>query len=106
MLAATSEIVTALKGAEFDVLIDDRDQRPGFKFKDADLIGIPLRVVIGERGLKDGNIEVKWRHEAAAHTVPAEDAGRAIVGELREAMAKLAEEAEARKLKRAGAIAK
>jgi prolyl-tRNA synthetase len=106
VLAATSEIVAALKGAGFDVLIDDRDQRPGFKFKDADLIGIPLRVVVGERGLKDGNIEVKWRHEAAAHTVPAEGAGEAIVGELREALAKLAEEAEARKQKRAGAVVK
>ena len=39
---------------------------PGVKFKDADLIGIPLRVVIGERGLKEGTIEVKWRTEAAA----------------------------------------
>jgi prolyl-tRNA synthetase len=106
VLAATSEIVAALKAADFDVLIDDRDQRPGFKFKDADLIGIPLRVVIGERGLKDGNIEVKWRHEAEAHTVPAEGACEAIVGELLEAFAKLADEAEARKAKRAEAVVK
>jgi prolyl-tRNA synthetase len=106
VVAATAEIVSALKAADFDVLIDDRDQRPGFKFKDADLIGIPLRVVIGERGLKDGNIEVKWRHEASAHTVPAEGAGEAIVGELREALARLGEEAESRKEKRAGAVAK
>ena len=53
-----------LEAAGVDVLIDDRDQRPGVKFKDVDLIGIPLRVVIGERGLKEGTIEVKWRHRA------------------------------------------
>jgi prolyl-tRNA synthetase len=103
IVAATAEIVAALKDAGFDVLIDDRDQRPGFKFKDADLIGIPYRVVVGERGLKDGAIEVKWRHESAARTVPAEGAGEAIVGEIREAMARLADEAKSRKAKRSGA---
>ncbi len=51
----------SLSAAGLDVLIDDRDQRPGFKFKDADLIGIPLRVVVGERGLKEGTVEIKWR---------------------------------------------
>ena len=50
-----------LAAAGIDVLLDDRDQRPGVKFKDADLIGIPLRVVIGERGLKQGQLELKWR---------------------------------------------
>jgi prolyl-tRNA synthetase len=104
VLASTEEIRAALVGAGFDVLIDDRDQRPGFKFKDADLIGVPLRVVIGERGLKDGKIEVKWRTDAEAHTVPADGAGPAIVGELREALAKLKSEAEARKAKRAEAV--
>ena len=47
------------RGGGIDVLTDDRDQRPGVKFKDADLIGIPLRVVIGDRGLKDGEIEAQ-----------------------------------------------
>lgn len=64
------------------MLVDDRDQRPGFKFKDADLIGIPLRVVIGDRGLKEGKIEVKWRHESEAFTVPADDAASAVVNKL------------------------
>jgi hypothetical protein len=44
--------------------MDDRDQRPGFKFKDADLIGIPLRITIGGKGLAEGIAEVKWRTEA------------------------------------------
>ena len=71
-----------LEAAGLDVLIDDRDQRPGVKFKDADLIGIPLRVVIGERGLKEGTIEVKWRHEPAAQHVAAATAAEAILAEL------------------------
>ena len=62
------EIADSAAGVE--VLTDDRDQRPGVKFKDADLIGIPLRVVVGERGLKDGTIELKWRTEAAARQIP------------------------------------
>ena len=72
----------SLEAAGYDVLVDDRDQRPGVKFKDADLIGIPLRVVISERGLKDGTIEVKWRTDAAAHNVSAATAGEAILAEL------------------------
>ena len=50
-----------LAAAGIDVLLDDRDCRAGVKFKDADLIGVPLRVVIGDRGLKEGKLEVKWR---------------------------------------------
>lgn len=52
-----------LKQADVEVLMDDRDARPGVKFKDADLIGIPLRIVIGQRGLDAGELEIKWRHE-------------------------------------------
>ncbi|MCH8830994.1 MAG: proline--tRNA ligase, partial [Planctomycetes bacterium] len=52
-----------LSEAGVDVLFDDRPARPGFKFKDADLVGIPLRIVIGGRGLKEGIVEVKWRRE-------------------------------------------
>jgi prolyl-tRNA synthetase len=52
-----------LTGAGFDVLLDDRDLRPGAKFKDAELIGVPLRITLGERNLKDGNCEVYFRLE-------------------------------------------
>ena len=83
----TAELLeTKLQAAGFDVLVDDRDQRPGVKFKDADLIGIPLRIVIGDRGLKEGNIEVKWRSEATAHTVPVASAFEAIRDELQGAL--------------------
>jgi prolyl-tRNA synthetase len=72
----------SLSAAGIDVLTDDRDQRPGVKFKDADLIGIPLRVVVGERGLKDGTIELKWRHEAGPKNIPAASAAEAILAEI------------------------
>jgi prolyl-tRNA synthetase len=73
---------SALASAGLDVLVDDRDQRPGFKFKDADLVGIPLRVVIGERGLKDGKIEIKWRNQSEARQIPAAIAVEAILREI------------------------
>ena len=57
-----------------DVLLDDRDARAGFKFKDADLIGIPLRIVIGGKGLKEGVVEVRWRTDAQAVKVPIAEA--------------------------------
>jgi len=76
------ELESSLTAAGLDVLVDDRDQRPGFKFKDADLIGIPLRVVVGERGLKDGTIEIKWRSESEAKHIPAASAARAIITEV------------------------
>jgi len=50
-----------LQKAGFSLLYDDRDTRAGVKFKDADLIGLPLRIVLGERGLEEGNLEVKLR---------------------------------------------
>jgi prolyl-tRNA synthetase len=80
----------ALTGAGVEVLTDDRDQRPGVKFKDADLIGVPLRVVVGERGLKDGTIELKWRTEAAARQIPAATAAELILAELAAARERLA----------------
>jgi prolyl-tRNA synthetase len=76
------ELEKSLTAAGLDVLVDDRDQRPGFKFKDADLIGIPLRVVVGERGLKDGTIELKWRDRSEARQIPAATAAQAIVTEV------------------------
>jgi prolyl-tRNA synthetase len=56
-----------------DVLLDDRDERPGVKFKDCDLIGIPLRVTIGERNLKEGLVEIKLRSEKESQKIPKEN---------------------------------
>ncbi len=74
-----------LQSAGVEVLMDDRDQRPGFKFKDADLIGIPLRVVVGERGLKEGQLEIKWRTESEASMLPLDGAVAKLAGMVREA---------------------
>ncbi|MGQ0635297.1 MAG: proline--tRNA ligase [Planctomycetaceae bacterium] len=63
-----------LQQAGIDVLMDDRDARAGFKFKDADLIGIPLRIVIGGKGLKEGQVELKWRWEPQATKAPVAEA--------------------------------
>lgn len=60
---AAETLYGELRTAGLDVLLDDRPQRPGFKFADADLIGIPHRVVIAERGLKEGKLEYKARRE-------------------------------------------
>jgi len=80
VVAEAERIYGELAAAGADVLIDDRDTRPGVKFKDADLIGIPLRVVVGERGLRDGNVEIKRRTDAKASAVPA---GQAVAEALR-----------------------
>jgi prolyl-tRNA synthetase len=58
---AASAIADALEQAGIEVLLDDRDERPGVKFNDADLIGIPYRVTVGPKGLRDGKVEVTRR---------------------------------------------
>ncbi len=70
-----------LSAAGIDVLLDDRDARAGVKFKDADLIGIPLRVVIGPRGLKQGQLEIKWRWEKEPRMIDRDGAAE-LVAEL------------------------
>ncbi len=56
-----------------EVLFDDRDERPGVKFKDADLIGLPLRLTVGERSLKNGGVELKPRNSKESVIVPVDD---------------------------------
>lgn len=66
---AALRLYEELHAAGVEVLLDDRDDRPGVKFKDADLLGIPLRVTIGQRGLDKGSIEIKRRTDEAAEEV-------------------------------------
>jgi prolyl-tRNA synthetase len=68
-----------------DVLVDDRAERPGVKFKDADLIGIPLRLTVGGRGLKEGVFELKWRDRKDVVKVPLAEAGAQIAAAVAEA---------------------
>ncbi len=62
-----------LESAGMEVLLDDRGERPGVMFADLELIGIPHRVTVGERGLKDGKLEYQSRRDSAATAVPAPD---------------------------------
>jgi prolyl-tRNA synthetase len=60
---AAEQVCAALAATGADVLYDDREERPGVKFKDANLIGIPIRIAVGKRGLADGKLEWKLRSE-------------------------------------------
>ena len=64
------------------MLLDDRDARPGVKFADAELIGIPHRIVIGDRGLSAGNLEYRHRRETESTEIPAADPVRYIQHKL------------------------
>ncbi|MBE7413939.1 MAG: proline--tRNA ligase [Deltaproteobacteria bacterium] len=69
----TAEALYERLSSELEVLLDDRDERAGVKFKDADLIGIPVRVVVGERNLKQGKVELKVRKTGETKLVGIEE---------------------------------
>ena len=79
---ATTRLYAELKAAGVDVLLDDRNERPGVKFKDSDLLGIPVRVVLGEKNLATGQIELKRRTDEKATLVPVD----AAMAEIKKAM--------------------
>jgi prolyl-tRNA synthetase len=70
---AADSIYGTLTEAGYEVLLDDRDERPGVMFADMELIGIPHRIVVGERGLKDKVIEYQGRRDKEARKVPVDD---------------------------------
>ncbi|MGB0129450.1 MAG: proline--tRNA ligase [Rhodocyclaceae bacterium] len=67
---SADKLFDELKASGVDVLLDDRDERPGVMFADAELIGIPHRIVVGDRGLKEGVVEYQGRRDSAATRVP------------------------------------
>ncbi|HBI82518.1 MAG TPA: proline--tRNA ligase [Alcaligenaceae bacterium] len=79
----SEKIYNALKAAGVDVILDDRDQRPGIMFAEWELIGVPVRITVGDRGLKDGIVEVLLRKETEAARVSLSDC-------INETLAKLA----------------
>jgi prolyl-tRNA synthetase len=85
-MKVAEELVGKLEAAGIEVLFDDRDERPGVKFKDHDLIGNPVRVAVGGKGLKEGIVEVKLRTEPkeATRKVPVADAAPAVITLVRE----------------------
>jgi prolyl-tRNA synthetase len=79
---AAEKLYAELSAEGIDVLIDDRDERPGVMFADLELIGIPHRLVIGERGLKDGMVEYKGRTDTEAKQLPLQDALKFVQSRL------------------------
>ena len=88
MMDLAKKLAAAAESAGAEVLIDDRAERPGVKFKDADLIGIPLRLTIGSKGLKDGIIELKWRSQKDVEKIPVTEAEARVAAAVAEAKAK------------------
>ena len=82
VVKVSDELEAALEAKGIDVIVDDRADRPGVKFKDADLIGFTVRVVVGAKGLANGGVEVKMRSEDKSKTrvVKPEEAAAAIEG--------------------------
>ena len=79
---AADKLYSDLQRLRVDVLLDDRDERPGVKFKDADLIGIPLRVTIGAKGLQKGTVELRSRRDGKTDEVPLLDAASKIAASV------------------------
>jgi len=79
----SEDLYRILRSANIDVLIDDRDARAGVKFKDADLIGIPTHIIIGEKNLRDGFIEVKDRRTRESSRVKIEEAAAYITDHVK-----------------------
>ena len=77
---AAERLAAALAQAGVALLYDDRDERAGVKFNDADLIGAPLRVAVGDRGLRAGTVEVKPRGEAEVQMVPLDELVAFVLG--------------------------
>ena len=80
--AAAQQLHDELAALGIDVVLDDRGERPGAMFADWELIGVPHRVVLSDRGLKAGTVEVQGRREAAATTVPLAEAVAFVKGRL------------------------
>ncbi|MBI4938308.1 MAG: proline--tRNA ligase, partial [Nitrosomonadales bacterium] len=79
---AAEKIYAELAAAGVEVLLDDRDERPGVMFADLELIGVPHRIVIGERGLKEGTVEYKGRRDLEAQPIPLQDIAKLVQSRL------------------------
>jgi prolyl-tRNA synthetase len=89
--AAAARLYADLSAQGVEVFFDDRDERAGVKFKDADIIGLPLRVTVSERSLKNGGAELKRRTSKDSAVVPLDEVGEKLrleIGELHAALAK------------------
>jgi prolyl-tRNA synthetase len=83
--AESERVYGELKERKIDVFFDDRDERAGVKFKDADLLGFPIRINVGGRSLKEGKIEISHRRDSKAEPLLKEQAVEAVVAGVRQA---------------------
>jgi prolyl-tRNA synthetase len=82
--SATEALYEALSSQGINVAMDDRKERPGVKFADCELIGVPLRVTIGERSLADGVLEIQGRRDSEATLVAIAEAAEHIIKRIRD----------------------
>jgi prolyl-tRNA synthetase len=80
-VAAATKITDELAAAGVDVLFDDREGRPGVKFADADLVGMPMQVIVGSKGIAKGIVERKWRATGDRDELPLETAVATIAAD-------------------------
>ena len=81
--AATDSVIASLEKAGIDYLWDDRDERPGVKFKDADLLGFPWRITIGAKSVAKGGVEVKCRRTGGMEMIPSAEVGAWVQNKLK-----------------------
>jgi prolyl-tRNA synthetase len=86
-MAAAEEIYRALRDDGVDVMLDDRDERPGVKFNDAELIGFPLRITVGPRGLSSGQVELTNRATGETEIVPMAEVAAVVAAQVASAKA-------------------
>jgi prolyl-tRNA synthetase len=89
--AAADNLYAELLAAGVDVVLDDRGERPGAMFADWELIGVPFRIVVGERGLKDAQVEFQGRLDTEAQLVPLAKIKEHIITTLSAAKNKIAQ---------------
>jgi len=93
-----NNLYAALENTGFEVLYDDRDESPGVKFNDADLIGIPVRLTISERSLKKGGVELKLRRGTELAIIPLNEVSQRVEAEISILEAEIAKKVDERKL--------
>ena len=88
---AAEKLYQDLQAAGVEVLLDDRDERPGSKFKDADLIGIPYRVTVGKTWEKEGKVELRARHDGTTTLLPYDEAASTVTTMIRDELRAIAQ---------------
>jgi prolyl-tRNA synthetase len=86
-----NQIYRELEAVGLEVLLDDRNETPGVKFNDADLIGIPIRITVGQRSLKEGKVEVKLRKAADQATIELDALSEKVLEMIQQLESEIAE---------------